>query len=419
MSRSPRAADDDGPSTKEPDMDRIRVLIADDEEEVLRSLASVIGADPGLEVVGTATDAQVAIEIASSKRPDVALVDVRMPGGGGPRAAREISRRCPPTRVVAISATEDRHSVLTMIRAGATGYLGKGASPDEIVRAIHGTAWGTTALTQNAMNEVFHAYAEALEDDRRRPAPSQRDRIQRIIRRRAVDVAFQPIAELDTLRVVGVEAFARFRTLPRRPPHVWFQEAAGLGLARELELVAAASQLAEARGLPEGIYAAVNVTAETVRSPEFLDLVLAERGDRLVIELSERGPLDDYGPILDALGEVRERGVRLCVDDAGTDSSSLRHTVRLAPDLMKLDMSITRDVASDPARQVWVSSLLAFAADLGVGVVAKGVENARELQALRRLGVRHAQGYHLAHPSRMPATAGPWGRTTFGPIDPS
>lgn len=399
-------------------MDRIRVLIADDDEEVVHSLATALQTDPRLELVGTATDAQEAIEIASSKRPDVALVDVRMPGGGGARAAREISTRCPPTRVVAISVNEDRHSVITMIRAGACGYLGKTSSPDEIVRAIHGTASGTTPLTQAAVNEVFDAYVEALEDDRRHAAAGRRERIERIIRRRAVDVAFQPIADLETLRVVGVEAFARFRTLPRRPPNVWFQEAAEMGLARDLELVAAASQLAEARNLPEGLYVAINVTTETVQLPEFRELVLAERADRVVVELGEHQLVDDDVAILEALGPLREHGVRLCVDDAGTSSSGLGHTVRLSPDTMKLDTWITRTVASDPARQVWVKSLLRFAEDVGVDVLAKGVENARELEALQRLGVRQAQGYHLAHPGRMPPTEGPWGRTLFGAVDP-
>ena len=84
-------------------MDRIRVLIADDEPVVRQTLARLLEDDPSLEVVGTAHDAQGAIELAALERPDVALVDVRMPGGG-PRAAREIGLRCPHTRVMALSS---------------------------------------------------------------------------------------------------------------------------------------------------------------------------------------------------------------------------------------------------------------------------------------------------------------------------
>ena len=145
-------------------VDRIKVLIADDEEIVRESLASVIGSDPSLEVVGKAQDAQGAIDLAEWRLPDVALLDVRMPGGG-PRAAREICRRCPPTRVVALSASEDQDSVLTMIRAGARSYVGKTATNDEILSAIHGAAEGHTQFSPKAVTGVFQAIADIARDD--------------------------------------------------------------------------------------------------------------------------------------------------------------------------------------------------------------------------------------------------------------
>lgn len=145
-------------------MDRIKVLIADDEEIVRESLASVIGSDPSLEVVGKAQDAQGAIDLAEWRLPDVALLDVRMPGGG-PRAAREICRRCPATRVVALSASEDQDSVLAMIRAGARSYVGKTATNDEILSAIHAAAEGHTQLSPKAVTGVFQAIADTARDD--------------------------------------------------------------------------------------------------------------------------------------------------------------------------------------------------------------------------------------------------------------
>ena len=145
-------------------MDRIRVLIADDEQTVRESLASVIGSDPSLEIVGAAQDAQGAIDLAAWRLPDVAMLDVRMPGGG-PRAAAEIARLSPTTRVLALSAVEDRESVLAMIRAGALGYVGKTASNEEILGAIHGTAEGGTRLSPRAINGVFEAIAETADGE--------------------------------------------------------------------------------------------------------------------------------------------------------------------------------------------------------------------------------------------------------------
>src|SRR4029453_2961741 len=110
----------------------LRVLIADDEPEVREILISVVDEDPGLELAGVAADAEKAVEVARVTRPDVALLDVGMPRGGGVRAALGIGWRSPQTHMVALSLHEDRATIVDMIRAGATGYMGKGASWEEM-----------------------------------------------------------------------------------------------------------------------------------------------------------------------------------------------------------------------------------------------------------------------------------------------
>jgi DNA-binding NarL/FixJ family response regulator len=104
----------------------ITVLIAEDEPGVRDALADLIRTDDRLVLIGAAGDADQAIDLAREHRPDVALLDVKMPSGGGPRATREIRVLSPETRVVALSAYEDRATVLEMLRAGAAGYLVKG-----------------------------------------------------------------------------------------------------------------------------------------------------------------------------------------------------------------------------------------------------------------------------------------------------
>ena len=105
---------------------RIRVMIADDEEAVRDALTSLIAEDPEISVVGTGGDAEQAIAIAGREHPDVALLDVRMPRGGGPRAAREIRRVSPGTELIALSADDGGQEVDAMLRAGAGAYLVKG-----------------------------------------------------------------------------------------------------------------------------------------------------------------------------------------------------------------------------------------------------------------------------------------------------
>jgi signal transduction histidine kinase len=146
---------------------RVTVLIAEDEPSVRAALSDLIDDERSLHLVGAAEDAQEAIELAREHQPDVALLDVKMPFGGGPRATREIRAASPDTRVVALSAHEDRVSVLEMLRAGAAGYLVKGTSPGEIVEAIRRSVRGQASLSTEVTADVIHELVELLERSER------------------------------------------------------------------------------------------------------------------------------------------------------------------------------------------------------------------------------------------------------------
>ncbi|HEX9123803.1 MAG TPA: response regulator [Actinomycetota bacterium] len=144
-------------------MDRIRVLIAEDEAAVREAMADLVSSDPAMEVVGTASDADEAIALAGAEKPDVALIDVKMPAGGGPRAAREILKISPQTHVVALSAYEDRRTVLEMLRAGVVGYIVKGTSAEEILYTIRRSMRGQGSLSVEITADVIHELASLLE----------------------------------------------------------------------------------------------------------------------------------------------------------------------------------------------------------------------------------------------------------------
>ena len=149
------------------DHDRITVLIAEDEPAVRDALTDLIQTDDQLKLVGAAGDAEQAIHLAGRHRPDVALLDVKMPAGGGPRASREIRAVSPDTMVVALSAHEDRATVLQMLRAGAAGYLVKGTSAGEIVEAIRRSVRGQASLSTEVTADVIHELVELLDRSER------------------------------------------------------------------------------------------------------------------------------------------------------------------------------------------------------------------------------------------------------------
>ena len=394
-------------------MDRISILIADDEQTVLDTLAAVVGLEPDLEVVAQARDASSAIDLASQQQPDVAILDVRMPGGGGPRAAREIIRRSPPTRVLALSAHEDATTVLTMLRAGAHGYVVKGDSTQEIVDAIHRCFREEPTLSGSVTNDLAHVLADGLhritQGSRR-----QRDRhgrVRRILDGNRLSMVFQPIVDLKDGTLAGVEALARIASRPARPPDEWFAEADAVGLLREMELAAVRLALAELERLPITCYLSLNISPETAASPELAEVLGSAPLERLMLEVTEHAPVDDYTALTEALAPLREQGRRVAVDDAGAGFASLRHIVRLCPDLVKLDITLIRNIDGDEVRRAVVSALAAFASQIGARLVAEGVETAEELAALKAIGVRFAQGFYLGLPGEIPAgIAGGWSK---------
>jgi DNA-binding NarL/FixJ family response regulator len=116
----------------------LRLLIADDDPVMRLLLGAIVRADPELELVAEAHDADEAIALAAEHRPHVALLDVEMPGGGGLRAAREIHARHPEIRLLTLSAHEDAETRDAMAAAGASGYIVKGAAPADVLSALKG-----------------------------------------------------------------------------------------------------------------------------------------------------------------------------------------------------------------------------------------------------------------------------------------
>ena len=378
----------------------IRVLVAEDDTAVRGALSALIADEPRLKLVAAVGDADEAIAAAERERPDVALLDVRMPGGGGARAARGIKRACPETRMLALSAHEDRDTVLEMVEAGVAGYLVKGSTIEKIVSSIERAANGQGSLSVEVTGGVIEELAGQLTLQRR--VDERKDRSQQRIRKalddpEALQLVFQPICTLDGT-LVGSEALSRFRGPPKRGPEGWFAEASEVGLLVELELAAVRAAFAAVPSLPSNTCLAVNVSPATVIGSTFQKLVRKTDGRRIVVEVTEHAPIADYARMNDAMQRIKAEGVRLAIDDAGAGFASLRHILRLEPDFIKLDRTLIRGIAKDRSKQALAVGLISFAEKIGATIVAEGIETAAELGALAELGVQYGQGFYLARP---------------------
>lgn len=228
------------------------------------------------------------------------------------------------------------------------------------------------------------------------------ERIRSVLERGLIKMVFQPIADLADGSVTGVEALARFAVEPPRTPDVWFEEAEAVNLREELELAAVMLALAHPELLPEGCYLSINLSPETVTSARFAELLPDVPAKRVVLEVTEHARVEDYGAVRAALQDFRVRGGKLAVDDAGAGFASLKHILRLAPEVVKLDREVAQGIDVDRPRRALASALISFAFDLGAEVVAEGIETRAEVDALRDLGVPYGQGFFLARPGPIP-----------------
>lgn len=209
---------------------------------------------------------------------------------------------------------------------------------------------------------------------------------------------YQPIFRLEDNSVIGFEALSHFESEPVRAPDLWFAEAATVGRGSELEAMVVRAALRDLPRLPLHAYVAVNVSPSTILDGTLGTVLEGGPLERIVLEVTEHDVIHHYQEIARIVRPLRARGMRIAVDDAGAGYASFKHILSLAPDIIKLDVSIIRNIDSDRARFSLAAALLRFAEETGSRLLAEGVETVGELTSLSALGVEYAQGFLLGRP---------------------
>lgn len=223
------------------------------------------------------------------------------------------------------------------------------------------------------------------------------------LREGAVYIVYHPIVVTETREVYGYEALARGLLRGLRSPEVLF------GVAEEANLIWELSRLCRKRAI-EGIdenlkpdeLLFLNIDPHDFRDPKFRYLDLDELGvehpERIVLEITERTAITDYPTFQGYLKEFRDRGFRFAVDDAGSGYAGLGSIANLAPDFIKLDISLISSIDSNFMKQNLVDTMVSFANDHGIQVIAEGVEREEEYETVKALGVHLTQGFLFHNP---------------------
>jgi EAL domain-containing protein (putative c-di-GMP-specific phosphodiesterase class I)/DNA-binding NarL/FixJ family response regulator len=384
----------------------VRVLIADDQEFLAADKVAALDSLGEFELVGVAGSPLEAGGLAALTQPDVALVDVDLQGGAE-AALDEILSASPATRVLACSGQTDADAVSGMLRAGASGSVVRDAPAEKLAAALRGARLRERVAREGNGHGLLNELLDEMRETNlaREERARARARIRSVMERGGLEIAFQPIVELDSRTVVGHEALSRFAPSPKRGPAEWFAEAHEVGLGVELELYAIRMACERSRLLPQDSFMAVNVSPITALRPDLLELLDCAHVDHVVLEVTEHAPVEDYPRFRVAVRRMREHGARLAIDDAGAGFASLRHILELNAELIKLDGSLTHSLESDPRRRSLAAALIEFGRESGAAVLAEHIESELQLCELRRLGVTYGQGYHLGRPRAVPAPA--------------
>ena len=228
------------------------------------------------------------------------------------------------------------------------------------------------------------------------------DALRRQIDPATMQVRLEPIIDLRTKYAVGFEALTSFGE-HHAIAGAWFREASELGVSHEIELAAVAKALDKLEDISEHQFLSINISPRSAVSPDLSKLLRRVDTERIVLELTEHAAVDDYAELNAALAVYRGRGIRLAVDDAGAGFASFHHILLMKPEIVKLDITLVRDVDTDLARRALISGLIFFAQHIDSLTIAEGVETQEQAEALRILGVHYAQGWLFDTPGAIRA----------------
>lgn len=376
-----------------------RVLLVDDDVGLLTVCGDVLR-EAGFEVT-SCTSGQAAVTALAGGAYDAVISDVRMPGLDGLGLLRAVRRHDPDLPVVLTTGDPSLEGVSEALDNGALHYLIKPVPREKLL-----------ATAQRAVRLGLLARLK------RDAVLAQGDAGRLLGDKVALEAAFgaalgslrmvfQPIVHSDGF-VFGSEALVRASEASIPGPQALFQAAERLGRLFDLgRSIRAAVGATLARGAVPGL-AFVNLHPLELNDDALLarDSPLAPFARSVVLEVTERAHLDGVHDVADRVARLRELGFRIALDDLGGGYAGLTSFAALVPDFVKLDGTLVRGIDHHPLRRRLVASIANVCAELGIPVVAEGIETSGEKEEALRAGCALLQGFLIGRPRPPAASTG-------------
>jgi len=372
------------------------VLLVDDEPTVLRANQRLLRwSGYEVEIVGTARAASALLD-ADEGRFDVLVSDICMPEVDGLDLLRHLRAQNRDLPVVFLTGEPRLATAIEAVELGAVQYLTKPVEAETLRRVVD----RAVQLHRNGpvrRPRISRELAEgpnAFEEDRDELDQDFESALRRMW------IAFQPVVSASTQMLYGYEAL--LRSEEPRLPNVRLVIEAAEQLSRVHDLGRAVrNRVAESfpKG-PSDMTLFVNLHPLDLLDERLLagDDPLADVASRVILEVTERASLDTIPGLRDRVQRLRRLGFRIAIDDLGAGYAGLSSFAELEPDVAKLDMSIVRDCHRETTKRRLIRSMTHMCNEMGVIVVAEGVESREERDAVVELGCHLVQGYHFGRP---------------------
>jgi EAL domain-containing protein (putative c-di-GMP-specific phosphodiesterase class I) len=381
---------------------RGQVLVVDDDVPTARAFGRILGS-AGFTVT-LANEGAEAAQLASQKSFDAILSDIAMPGMSGIELLRAVREHDLDVPVVLITGGPAIESAVEAMEYGALLYLIKPIEAPHLEEVItRAVRLHQLARIKREALELFHIDSKALGDRAGLEA-----RFEHALA--TLWVAYQPIVSWSAQHVFAHEALVRNKEPTLRAPPDLFDAAERLGRLQELGRVIRDRVARTADELPSGGLLFVNVHAMELDDDTLFSAgsPLSRHAKSVVLEITERAPIEKIRDVGTRVAQLRALGYRIAVDDLGAGYAGLASFAHLEPEVVKVDMSLIRGVDRSPMKQKLLSSIVALCQELGIQMIAEGIETEAERDTLIHLGGDLCQGYLFARPQL------PWATTDFG-----
>jgi EAL domain-containing protein (putative c-di-GMP-specific phosphodiesterase class I) len=374
------------------------VLVADDEED-LRQLYSEALLEVGHEV-DLAPDTSTALAALDRGAFDVVVSDIVMPGLDGLGFLKAIHDRDPDLPVILVTGQPSLESAIRALEYGAIQYLVKPVGMDALVKAVErGLRLRRIATLRREASDYLGVGGRAADDGAGLDASLTR----------ALDslwMAYQPVVRASDGQLYGYEALLRSGETSLPHPRAVLDAAEKLGRVSEVGRAVRRSVAASLETLGCPVFVNIHpldLADEVLLGP---DDPLASRAGDVILEITERASLEGIPDFRTRILNLRDVGYRIAVDDLGAGYAGLSTFAALEPDVVKLDMTLVRNCDREPVKRKLIGSMTALCRDLGMLVVAEGIEDLAERTTVVDLGCELLQGYLIGRPGRLGSTAG-------------